>query len=48
MKTILILLIGIFIEKFYSPRLSWVKESSVLLLFYSAKNIRKRLILFKI
>lgn len=47
MKTLLILLIGILIEKVYRPRLSWVKESSVLLLFYSAKNVRKRIILLK-
>jgi len=35
------------IEKIFSPRLEYLEEDSLLILFYSAKNTRKRLI-FKI
>ena len=48
MILLLILFIAVLlIEKLYSPRLSYVEESSVLILFWRGKNTRKRKI-FKI
>ena len=41
MITLLIILIILFIEFKYRPRFEYVEESSVLILFYSAKNTRK-------
>lgn len=47
MTIIISLLFILLIEKLYSPRLDFIKESSLLILFYGGKNTRKRLI-FKI
>jgi len=44
---IVLFIVIILTEKLYSPRLEYIEESSVLILFYGAKNTRKRKI-FKI
>lgn len=31
----------------YSPRLDYIKESGILILYYSIKNIRKSFVLWK-
>lgn len=46
-KVILLLFIGLSIELYYKPRLEYLEEESIFILFYSVKNTRKRLI-FKI
>lgn len=44
---LLILLLGFYIEFNFSPRVSWIDESSMLLLYYTYKNNRKYFILWK-
>ena len=46
-SVLLLLLIVLGTELYFKPRLEYLEEESILILFYSAKNTRKRLI-FKI
>ena len=49
MKLLILILILLFLENRFKPRLAWVEESKMLLLFYnfSRKNTRKYIILWK-
>jgi len=47
MILIILLIIALIIEKLFSPRLDYLEEESVIILFYGTKNTRKRII-FKI
>jgi hypothetical protein len=43
--TVFIILICIFVEYRFSPRLDYLKEDSVLMFYYSAKSERKSIII---
>ena len=49
MKLLLLILVLLFLENRFKPRLAWIEESKMLLLFYnfSRKNTRKYIILWK-
>lgn len=47
MKTLILVVLGIIIEKKFSPRLDYIKESKILIFYYNAKNTRKSFVLWK-
>lgn len=48
-KTLILIAVGIFVEQKWSPRLSWVNESKMVLVHYNdGQNGRKYKILFKL
>lgn len=47
MWIIALLVVGIIIEKVWSPRLDWVEEEDLLLMYYNKKNTRSYFIIIK-
>jgi hypothetical protein len=47
MITSILIIIGILIEVKWNPRLDWVEDSGVVLLYYNSNNSRKYKVIFK-